>query len=122
MLKLIIPLMAVASAPAAETPPAQDPAERRAVLRAVADLIRDRYVGADRAPRIAAAVREDARIDRFADASSDEDFAAKVTARLRTLTGDGHFALEKRAAAKRDGTGDEAELKRWYGAHVNHGF
>lgn len=121
MLSLLLPVLAASATPAIQAASHPDARQRRAVLERVADLVRDRYVRADHAARIAAAIREDARSARFADAASADDFAARVTARLRAISGDGHFALERRATSS--GAGDDrAELERWYGTHVNHGF
>ena len=121
MLRLVLAALTMIAVPAVQAAPRPEASERRAVLNSVADLVHARYVQADRAARIATTLRADARSDRFADAATPEDFAARVTARLRTISGDGHFALERRGAAP-DGGDDQAEMERWYGAHVNHGF
>jgi C-terminal processing protease CtpA/Prc len=103
-------------------------ADRSAVLNASADLLEARYVFPDRGKALAARLRADARTDRFKDASSSKDFTAALTARLRELSGDGHLGIdysEKPLAADKTEAASSytaAEMERWYGAHLNHGF
>src|SRR4028118_221927 len=103
-------------------------ADRSAVLNASADLLEERYVFPDRGKALAASLRADAQADRFRDAADSRDFTAALTTRLRELSGDGHLGIdysEKPLAAdktKAESSYTAAELERWYGAHLNHGF
>lgn len=111
--------LAVTSAPAA----AQAIHSQREVVEKVAELIEKRYVDPAASKRIAEALRR-RPLDLVAG-NTPETFAANFTTRLRALSGDGHFALEYDPGSKAVPEGEvvePAELERWYGAHVNHGF
>lgn len=102
-------------------------AERAAVLEAAAKQFETRYVFPDQGRRLAASLRSDARSDRFRDATEPKAFAVAVTERMRALSGDGHLGLdhsEKPLAADTEAEASytAAEMERWYGAHLNHGF
>lgn len=103
-----------------------DARERREVVLGAANLIEQRYVYPDRGLEIAMALRNDE--NRFTETDA-EAFAATLTARLREISADGHFAVEYRAedpAAVDNQVTEEAHLARmmdhWYGKGVNHGF
>ena len=96
-----------------------DGRERRDVVLGAADLIEDRYVYPDRGEEIARRLRED--VDRFSQTDADA-FAAALTARLRALSADGHFAVEHRpeGLAADDGPATEDAhmarmIEHWYG-------
>jgi len=102
-------------------------ADRTAVLEAAADLLERRYVFPDRGRKLAARLRADARADRFRDAADRKAFANAVTDRLRALSGDGHLGLDHSDKVLGESVEAEtsytaAEMERWYGAHINHGF
>lgn len=100
--------------------------DRREVVLGAAELIQQRYVYPDRGLEIANALRTDA--DRFSE-TDPEAFAAALTARLRELSADGHFAVEHRTEEAGAGDNQATEdahitqmMDRWYGKGVNHGF
>jgi C-terminal processing protease CtpA/Prc len=103
-------------------------ADRAAVLEASAVLLEQRYVFADQGRKLAAQLRSDGHSDHFRNATEPKAFAAALTERLRALSGDGHLGLdysEKPLAADKaeaESTYSAAEMERWYGAHLNHGF
>ena len=111
-------------APADQASRLTDGARREVILR-LADLIETRYVYPDRGAALAGALRRDA--GRFRE-EDPETFAAALTARLRDLSQDGHFAVEHRRPGTDEAEGGadaahmEAQLERWYGVGVNHGF
>lgn len=116
----------VAQSPAIPTPALRlSDAARREVVQRLADLVEARYVYPDRGAEIAAILRRDA--GRFPE-EDPEVFATALTERLRDLSGDGHFAVEyRRPGADEAGDGADAahmaaQLERWYGVGVNHGF
>ncbi len=99
------------------------PMEQVQVLHAAADLIEARYVDADQARVIAAALRSDDA--RWSAALDGAEFARRATARMRELSGDGHLGLSHSVAPIPETGGDAAfsdeERERWYGASLNHG-
>jgi hypothetical protein len=102
-------------------------ADRKAVLETAADLLESRYVFPDRGKALAATLRNDARTDRFKQADDSKEFTAAVTERLRALSADGHLGLDYSEKPLSADTQAEAgytaaEMERWYGAHINHGF
>jgi len=100
-------------------------ADRRDVVRRTADLIEARYVYPERAAALARSLR---RIEGGFHEEEPEAFAAALTARLRELSEDGHFAVEHRRAAPdeaesaADAAHMAAQMEHWYGAGVNHGL
>jgi hypothetical protein len=123
LLSLALLSLSAVSAPAAPV----SPADRKIVLEAAADLLETRYVFPDRGKALAATLRADAKADRFKHADDSKEFTAAVTERLRTLSADGHLGIdysEKPLAAdsKAETSYTAAEMERWYGAHINHGF
>ncbi|KQZ76512.1 hypothetical protein ASE06_07095 [Sphingopyxis sp. Root214] len=113
---------ALAAALLLQAPAAAMNAEQRTALLQAADLVAERYVDPVKARAIAEALRRDARDDRNVATLDDEAFAKKVTERLRTISGDGHFALSVRADAATPQESQALMFERWYGAGVNHGF
>ena len=102
---------------------AQDQPARREVVKRTADLIEARYVDPRAGIRIASELRR--RSAELARGGTPEEFAKAFTGDLRAISRDGHFALEYRPGANTAADGevvDPAELERWYGTHVNHGF
>ena len=102
-------------------------ADRTQVLETAARLFETRYVFPDMGRDLATTLRADARGDRFRAATEPKAFAEAVTARLRELSKDGHLGLdysEKELGADEaaEASYTEAEMDRWYGAHLNHGF
>lgn len=126
-LKSLIAGLGVALAAVAAPVAAQDlaPESRRAVVLGAAELIENRYVYADRGASIAHALRTEANGFDHTDPSA---FAEALTRRLRELSQDGHFAVEHRrpssveAASGAEASHMEAQMERWYGVGVNHGF
>jgi len=116
---LVLLAFAVTSVPAA----AQTIEMQRKVVEKAADLIEARYVDPTAGKRIAGALRR--KPLEIASTNSPAAFAVAFTAHLRALSGDGHFALNYEPGSRAVPEGeviDPAELERWYGAHVNHGF
>lgn len=119
LMLVIIPLSAMAQGSSAE----QTARARREVVERVADLIDHRYVDPVAGKRIARDLRRDPSKSIAGDTSAA--FAKSFTDYLRTLSGDGHFALDFDPSheALPDGeTADQTELNRWYGPQVNYGF
>jgi hypothetical protein len=103
------------------TGPAQalDTATCRAVILETAQLLQQRYVDATKAVSLARSLRREA--DRTCE-TEEGAFATKLTERLRALSQDGHLTVEYRPGAIDAPEDTAAEMERWYGAHVNHGF
>ncbi|HEV2567932.1 S41 family peptidase [Sphingomonas sp.] len=104
-----------------------DAAERRAIITGAAQLIEDRYVYADRGQEFAKQLRAAAARDIFRSATDTEAFAQAFTDHLMVLSKDGHFSVDYREEpeASTDSAGADfvaAELEKWYGRGVNHGF
>lgn len=121
LLLAIVPVLALVHPSAAQT---LDRPARRAVVESAARLIESRYVSPERGVRIARALRGQA--DRFTD-TDPVAFAGALTAYLRKVSNDGHFAVEHRSLSRQDlaaadSLDSSAELERWYGTGVNHGF
>lgn len=100
--------------------------QRTAVLTEAARMIETRYSLRDRAASVAAALRADAAADRFRDIAEAGAFADAVSARLQEVSRDGHLALDYAPATPAGQATtpafEAAEMERWYGAHLNHGF
>ena len=98
--------------------------DREAVLRNLAEVIATRYVDAAKGAEMASAIRNSET--RWKDHNEAERFATDMTAWLRDLSGDGHFQLTfSEEVITEEGEGDafsEAEIDRYYGAHLNHGI
>ncbi len=120
LLLAILPVLALVQPAAAQV---LDRPARRAVIESTARLIESRYVSPERGVRIARALRSQA--DRFTD-TDPVAFAGSLTGYLRKVSHDGHFSVAYRSlppdAAAADSLDSSAELERWYGAGVNHGF
>lgn len=103
-------------------------ADRRQVIDRTAALIEGRYVYPERGRNLAEQLRSDADSGRWRALDDPEAFAEAVTRRLRELSGDGHLGLDysEEALAEDVATAEEsysaAEMERWYGKHLNHGF
>lgn len=96
------------------------------VLNAVIDHLKTDYVEPDIGLSAAQSLRQAQRDGAFADVADGEPFAALISARLQSLTGDGHLNLEYSSEPIALGTAEEAafavsELERYYGAHLNFG-
>jgi C-terminal processing protease CtpA/Prc len=98
------------------------------VIRAVAAMMRSRYVLPEAGARAAAELERDLASRRWPQAMKPEEFATSVTQRLRGLTDDGHLSLGYSAKALREETAEAEkefsaeETERFYGAHLNYGF
>jgi retinol-binding protein 3 len=66
-------------------------AERNAVLERMATLLEERYVFADRGARMADSLRADARARAYSGIENPEALARALSARIRSLSGDGHL-------------------------------
>lgn len=103
-------------------------ADRAAVLQSAADLLEQRYVNPEKGRKLAAQLRADARRGTFDRAADPRSFALAFTERLRDLSADGHLGLDYSETplptdqAEADAGYTAAEMERWYGAHLNHGF
>ncbi|MEM1105856.1 MAG: S41 family peptidase [Pseudomonadota bacterium] len=101
--------------------------ELRAVVEAVAVHLETDYVDAEPAGRRAARqLRADFSAGVFEAAGDGEAFAALISARMQALTGDGHLNVEFSPEPIADGEPakdafDQAQMERWYGAHINYG-
>ena len=106
---------------------ARSAAERAQIIERVAGLLEDRYVYPDRGKELASALRRDVAGDRWSASATPQAFAQSVTERLRELSDDGHLRLDfsSRPLPENDAgikDHDAAEMDRWYGPKVNHGF
>lgn len=114
-------LLAYTAVPAAAQPVGS--ADRAQVVASIARLLEARYVDADKGKRLAAdLLRSKATWKETTDGKS---FAKALTDWLRQASGDGHFAVDYSAEPISEKGGEEefleAEIQRYYGAHVNHG-
>jgi hypothetical protein len=96
------------------------------VIERVAEHLEAAYVFPEAGQAAAAALRGDAALERLADTASGPVFAAALTARLQALTDDGHLNVEYSAdpidlSAPVSEAFSDAELERYYGAHLNFG-
>ena len=102
-----------------------DAAEQREALRSAAELIESRYVGTRHIEKLVAELRLIS--DTIDGPEEGQDFARRVTERLRAVSGDGHLGLsysEQPIAdpAKPDGPVSlNDDFEQWYGSAVNHG-
>ena len=119
VLILLLLLSAIRLSPA--TAQELDRSARKNVVESTARLIEQRYVSPERGVRIARSLRSQA--DRFTE-TDPEAFAEALTRYLRKVSNDGHFAIAHRpvAAEPTDSLDSDAEMERWYGVGVNHGF
>lgn len=116
-------LIAIAMTAMGTPAAAQTTTVKREVIEKAATLIEARYVDPKAGKRIADVLRRQAAT-LLAGATPDA-FARSFTAHLRNLSNDAHFALEYDPTSNPAAEGDmvdPAELDRWYGARVNHGF
>lgn len=97
--------------------------EQKRILAHAATLIEARYVDAEKATAIAAALREGWQMS--GEPLEPEDFAKRVTAFLRKTSGDGHLGMSysRDPIAATDGEDDFSKeaMEKWYGRHLNHG-
>lgn len=104
------------------------PADRRAVLSGIADLIERRYVSDDTGRTLAAELRRDAEGDRWADVTDPSAFATTLTSHLRERADDGHLGLSDSEKPLPDDAGSAertftaAQMDRDYGPQSNYGF
>ncbi|MFC6978462.1 hypothetical protein [Microbulbifer taiwanensis] len=68
-----------------------EPREQTEIIHTSADLIEARYVDAEKAREIAAALRRSS--DRWRETREGDTFAKEVTELLREVSGDGHLGL-----------------------------
>ncbi len=121
--RLLIPLMLIADAVAAQAPvfPVD---EQKRVIEAAADLIDARYVDAKKGREIARALRKSSSQLRVA--VDGKSFATQTTTLLRKISGDGHLGLSFSAKPIPEQQGESdfsaAEMERWYGPQLNHGI
>lgn len=103
-------------------------ADRRQVLEESAALLEERYVYADRGRELARELRSDSQSAQWRTIGDPRKFAEAVTRYLREESGDGHLALDFSESALPEDTEaaeadySAAEMERWYGRHLNHGF
>lgn len=99
--------------------------ERHDIVSGAARLIESRYVYPDRGRAIAGALR---RRGNTLQQDDPQAFALALTALLRELSRDGHFAVEYQPGAGDGGPAEvdagqaAADEERYYGVAVNHGF
>lgn len=120
-----VALTLTASATHASSAPREQPDERRAVIERIAELLRTRYVDAEKGRVLAGRLLADADAGRWDAGVDPERFAESMTEYLRQTSGDGHFRvdyLSKGLPEPTDPTYAANNLERWYGAGVNHGF
>ncbi|MCW8127275.1 S41 family peptidase [Microbulbifer halophilus] len=101
-----------------------DPEEQVKIVQTAADLIEKRYVDAEKAREISAALRRpDNRWQRTREGAA---FAEEMTDLLRELSGDGHLGLSYSAEPIPERSGEKTfsdeEMQRWYGPQINHGI
>ena len=103
-------------------------ADRKEVIEATASLLENRYVYADRGEAVAGELRRIADSGKWEHIDDPEAFADTLTAYLREASGDGHLGLDFSEEVLREDNAaaeagySDAEMERWYGAHLNHGF
>lgn len=101
-----------------------EPEEQIEIIHTAADLIDTRYVDAEKAQEIAAALRQSG--DRWQRTRKGDAFAEEMTDLLREISGDGHLGLSYSAEPIPEQSGEEAfsaeEMQRWYGPQINHGI
>jgi hypothetical protein len=116
---LLALLCAAASAHAAV-----DLEARRAVIEGTARLLETRYVYPDRGKKLARQLRREIGAP-WVSGGKETEFAAALTDKLRSSSGDGHFKVDYREsgqAATEESTFGAAEYEKFYGKAVNHGF
>ena len=98
-------------------------ADRGRTIDEIARLLEARYVDADKGRRLAAELRR-AR-GQWEAVADGPALASALTNWLRRTSGDGHFAVDYSASPIPADGGEaeflDAEIERYYGAHVNHG-
>jgi hypothetical protein len=100
--------------------------ERVQIIEKTAQLIKQRYVDPAKATEIATKLNRDAAGDTMAD-TDPKAFAEKLTRRLRSLSSDGHFAVDYSAAVvpedREEGMTayDRAQIEHHLGADLNYG-
>ena len=103
-----------------------DRAEQLAAIDRAVQLLESNYVYPDRGRDLARKVRRAARAEGWAEVADPEAFARLFTEKLRAISGDGHFAVDYRAAPPANDAAEEAfgaeEFEKYYGVRVNHGF
>jgi C-terminal processing protease CtpA/Prc len=103
---------------------ALDASDRELVLQAVIEHLEHDYVYPDIGARAAAALQRDIAAGAYAELRSGEQFANALSLRIRQLTDDGHLNLELSDLSLEQTPTEEfseAQMQRWYGAHINHG-
>ncbi|MFC6632725.1 S41 family peptidase [Microbulbifer taiwanensis] len=101
-----------------------EPREQTEIIHTSADLIEARYVDAEKAREIAAALRRSS--DRWRETREGDTFAKEVTELLREVSGDGHLGLSYSAEPIPEQQGEKVfsaeQMQRWYGPQINHGI
>lgn len=131
--RLAIIILASALAPAAraqESSPLPDdsPAERRAVIRTIADHLEASYVIADVANEMAISLRERVERGDYDSVGSAEELAQQLTDDLRAISHDGHLRLRYHADPAQviptwnRPTSDSEVRNRKRAERTNHGF
>ena len=100
--------------------------DQRAVIEKIADHLRQDYVDPEVGAGAADALEADLQSGKFADVRDGQTFANALSARLHSLTGDGHlnidFSIEALdPSAPTEESFGAAEMERYYGAHLNFG-
>lgn len=99
------------------------PNEQRDVLEKAARLIESRYVDESKAAAIAAEIRKKEVISNVS--LNAQEFAKQATVLLRKISNDGHLGISYSAKPIAPTDGERGytteEMKKWYGAHINHG-
>lgn len=98
--------------------------EQIKVIHAAAELIEARYVDAQKAQKIAKALRESNA--RWQEPRQPETFAKDATSFFRTVSNDGHLGLSYSTEVIPEEQGEAvfsaSEMERWYGSQINHGI
>lgn len=116
------PLLALLPAFAFAAQPLTD-ADRAEVVRESARLLDERYVDPEQGKALADKLR--AQADVWSGIDDPAAFAQALTQWLRETSGDGHLGISYSQNVIPPTQGEaaftEAEMQRWYGAHLNHG-
>jgi hypothetical protein len=111
----------------AQQPVRSSAAESTALVERIASEMETRYVAADTGRLVAQRLRRAARAGAYASTPAGAPLASRLTAELRSWTGDGHLAVEHSDApipAEDRAAAEELERRdrhRYYGRDVNHG-
>ena len=122
VLSVILSLVLAVSAHAANV----HEQDRQQVLEAVIAHLRSDYIDPGVGERAALALRKDMDAGRFNSFAGGRSFADALSRRIQGLTDDGHLNVEYSAEpinARPDAEEEysDAQMERWYGAHINYG-